>query len=188
MATNPAGSAASLQPHGPGLSGRQAIIILLVLTFIGAGGGVGLGMYLSGSPPSQAVPAGKGLAAESAKPHDNESAKHGEELHAESPPASAAADLQIKELPPIVTNLAAPVTSLVRLQASVVYDAKALPHPEIFVAEFTGDALGFLKTLSMSWLEGAEGLRRLGEELNDRAAIRSHGNVRELVIQSMVVQ
>ncbi len=54
--------------------------------------------------------------------------------------------------------------------------------------EITGDVLAFLRTLTLSQIEGASGLRQLREDLNERVAIRSSGRVRELIIQTLVVQ
>jgi flagellar FliL protein len=48
--------------------------------------------------------------------------------------------------------------------------------------------LGFLQTLSVLQLGGPSGLQHLREDLNDRAIVRSDGRVRELVIESIVVQ
>ena len=45
-----------------------------------------------------------------------------------------------------------------------------------------------LGALSAAQIEGARGLQYLREDLNERAAIRSAGKVRELIIETLVVQ
>jgi flagellar FliL protein len=45
-----------------------------------------------------------------------------------------------------------------------------------------------MRTLSEAQIGGASGLQHLREDLNERAAIRSGGLVRELIIQTLVVQ
>jgi flagellar protein FliL len=94
----------------------------------------------------------------------------------------------IVNLPPVVTNLADPPDAWVRLQAAIVIDTKAVPQPDVLAAQIAEDYLGFLKTLTVAQIGGASGLQHLREDLSERAAIRSEGRIRELVIQSLVVQ
>ena len=55
-------------------------------------------------------------------------------------------------------------------------------------AEIAGDILAFLRTTSLSQIQGAAGLQNLRDDLNERVAIRSGGSVKELVIRTLVVQ
>lgn len=96
--------------------------------------------------------------------------------------------MTVKELPPIVTNLAKPETAWIRLQAAIVFDPKEFPHAEKLAPEIMSDITAYLRSLSIGALEGADGLRRLQEELEERVAIRSEHKVRELIIETMVVQ
>jgi flagellar FliL protein len=107
----------------------------------------------------------------------------------ESPPgprAPAAAGLF--DMPPIVTNIGAPKEIWVRLEASIVFDAKALPHPEIIAGEIAGDELAYLRTITLPQIEGPTGLQNIRQDLNERAVIRSDGKVTELIIRTLVVQ
>ena len=45
-----------------------------------------------------------------------------------------------------------------------------------------------MRTLTLAQIAGASGLQHLREDLNERAAIRSDGRVRELILQTLVVQ
>ncbi len=94
----------------------------------------------------------------------------------------------VRELSPIVTNLAEPANNWIRLQSAIVFDPQELPDPEKTIAELTSDITGYLRTISLGSLEGADGLRRLQEELSDRAAIRSNGKIHEFILETMVVQ
>lgn len=96
--------------------------------------------------------------------------------------------MTIKELTPIVTNLAAPANNWIRLQSAIVFNPEDLPHPDKMITELTSDITGYLRTVSMVNLEGAEGLRRLQDELSERATIRSNGKIHEFIIETMVVQ
>ena len=55
-------------------------------------------------------------------------------------------------------------------------------------AQISDDLVAFAKTLTLSQLQGASGLQNLRDDLNERAAVRSQGKVREVVIETLVVQ
>ncbi len=97
-------------------------------------------------------------------------------------------DTALRELPPVIANLAEPGGAWVRVQASIVFDSKAVQRPDLVAAEIGEDILGFMRTLSLAQIGGASGLQHLREDLNERASIRSGGLVRELILQTLVVQ
>jgi flagellar FliL protein len=92
------------------------------------------------------------------------------------------------DLPPVVSNLASPADVWVRLEATLLFEGKTLPHGEALAGEISGDILAFLRTESLAQIQGVAGLEHLRQDLNERAAIRSEGKVRELIIRSLVVQ
>lgn len=98
------------------------------------------------------------------------------------------ADASVLDLPPVITNLADPSTAWVRLQTAIVYDKKDVAKPQMLAATITGDILAYMKTVTLTQIGGASGLEHLREDLNERASIRSKGRVRELIIQTLVVQ
>lgn len=140
--------------------------VMVAMTLGAAAAGTCLGLLLGGAPnkdvPSAAGPPGS-------------DAKYGGET-------------SLRELPPVIANLAEPSDAWVRVQASIVFDGKAVPKPELVAAEIAEDMLGFMRTLSVAQIGGASGLQHLREDLNERASIRSKGLVRELIIQTLVVQ
>ena len=97
-------------------------------------------------------------------------------------------DSELRELPPIVTNLAEPAETRVRLQVAIVYPKKGVEKPDILAARISDDIIAFMKTLSVAQLQGASGLQALREDLNDRAVTRSEGKVKEVMIENLVVQ
>jgi flagellar FliL protein len=109
---------------------------------------------------------------------------------AQEPPPTAryAEGARLKDLAPIITNLAQPPETWIRLEASLVLEGKTEPLPDVLVGEISNDVLAYLRTLRLSQLEGPSGLRQLGEDLNERVAIRSNGRVHELIIQTLVIQ
>ena len=104
-------------------------------------------------------------------------------LAEELPPTASLFDM-----PPIVTNLGEPRDTWIRLEASIVFDAKALPHPEVIAGEIAGDELAYLHTVALTQIEGPIGLQNVRQDLNERAVIRSGGKVTELIVRTLVVQ
>ena len=92
------------------------------------------------------------------------------------------------EMPPIVTNIASPPDTWVRLEASIVVDPKALPKADVVAAEIAADELAFLRTLSVNELQGPIGLENIRQDLRDRAAVRSQGKVVDLLLKTLVLQ
>ncbi len=92
------------------------------------------------------------------------------------------------DLQPIVTNLGQPQDTWIRLEASILFDPKTLPHPEAVAGKVSEDILAYLRTVTLKQLEGPIGLEAIREDLNERATIRSEGKVRELVLRALVVQ
>jgi flagellar FliL protein len=94
---------------------------------------------------------------------------------------------RVKKLPPIVTNLAEPAEMWARLEATVVF-ADVLPDTNMYTVQISEDVVAFLRTVKLSQIEGPSNFQHLREDLKDRVAIRSGGEVSELIIESLVVQ
>ncbi|MET0707076.1 MAG: flagellar basal body-associated FliL family protein [Tardiphaga sp.] len=107
----------------------------------------------------------------------------------EKPRASAFnPDDRLRKITPVVTNLAAPPNAWIRMEASIVTDRLTEEEASIVVARIGEDIVAYLRTLTPAQIEGARGLQYLREDLNERAATRSGGKVRELIIETLVVQ
>ena len=74
------------------------------------------------------------------------------------------------------------------MEASVITEQLNEEEASILAARVGEDVVAYLRTLSPAQIEGARGLQYLREDLNERAAIRSSGKVRELIIETLVVQ
>jgi flagellar protein FliL len=101
-------------------------------------------------------------------------------------PSSEASTLY--DLPPIITNLGTPQDTWVRFEGSIVFDPKTMLHPEGVAGAIGDDFLAYLRTTSLKQLEGPIGLQNIRQDLKERAATRSAGKVRDLVIRTLVVQ
>ena len=96
--------------------------------------------------------------------------------------------VNLLDLPPVVTNIGSPTDTWVRMEASIIFDAKATQHPEIMAAEIATDELAYLRTIALTQLQGPIGLENIRQDLTDRAVVRSGGKVTELVLRTLVVQ
>ena len=154
--------------RGPSLV--QFLAATVLLTLIGGGGGAFLGLQLASSV--------------------EQSVQRKAEAEAESAQVESryAGSTLLKPLAPIVTNLAYPTDTWVRLEASLVLDESAVADTDLLAGEIGEDILAFLRTVTLPQIEGASGLQHLRDDLDERVAIRSEGRVRELVIQTLVVQ
>ncbi len=150
---------------------KKTIIELLIVALIAAGAGALLAML--DPPPSAPVEKPAANAATAA-----EAAKQ---------PGCAGAS-NIMDLPPVVTNLGAPADAFIRVESSIVFDGKTMPHPEVLAAEIATDELAYLRTLSLPEIQGPIGLANVRQDLSDRAITRSGGKVSEFILRTLVVQ
>lgn len=154
-------------------------------TILCAGAGGFFGATLLGEEATKSDPShedARGARGEAVETNRHAAAPSAEMNSATSPKRA------VRELAPIVANLAPPERSWVRLQAAIVFDPLVLPHPEALMADLMSDSNAYLRTVSVAELEGADGLRRLQDALNARAATRAQGKLEEFVIESLVVQ
>ena len=129
--------------------------------------------------------ASAGAAFEALRPAAPAPDKPMQESTASAPLAQAST---IVDLQPIVTNLGAPQDTWVRLEGSIIFDPKTLPHPEAVTGQIGDDVLAYLRTVTLHQLEGPIGLENIRQDLNERAATRSGGKVQAFVIRTLVVQ
>ena len=113
----------------------------------------------------------------------------GQKEPAERPVATAfSPTARLRKISPVVTNLAAPAGAWIRVEGSVITDQMNEEEASVLTARLGEDIVSYLRTLSAVQIEGARGLHYLREDLNERAMIRSGGKVRELIIETLVVQ
>jgi flagellar protein FliL len=157
---------------GSAAAGKMTVTVwfamMVALTLVAGGLGAAFGLYLTSQAKEMLGPVAKEVA--------------------EIPNPARIENMNMRDLPPIVTNIGQTSDTWVRLQAAIVFDPASVEKPDVMAAEISADILGFLQTLSILQLSGPSGLQHLREDLNDRAIVRSDGRVRELVIESLVVQ
>jgi flagellar FliL protein len=106
------------------------------------------------------------------------------------PPAASgyAGSARLHRLSPIVTNLAAPANNWARIEASIVTDSLGEEEAGILAAHISEDIVAYLRSASAAQFEGVRGLQHLRDDLTERANVRSSGKVRELIIETLVIQ
>ena len=158
----------------PDKAGPSLIIqlgALLLMTLAAAGTGILSGKYLSGDD----------TAAPAAQPHAAGDAPLVREEGHGAPSGSET----IIALGTITTNLAGPGNFWVRMELSIVLDEPQAPElPELIHQ----DLLAFVRTVKMHQIEGASGFQHFKADLEERAAIRSDGQVKQVLIRTLLFE
>ncbi|WP_374940420.1 flagellar basal body-associated FliL family protein [Mesorhizobium sp. INR15] len=143
--------------------------MLLVVTAAAVGMGWLSGGYLKGAGGPESVPA--------APENQGKTEKSAASAPGIGPTLVA--------LAPITTNMASPTDTWIRMEVSVVYDA---PQPQAMTDDIHQDLLALVRTLKMHQIEGASGYQHLKADIEDRAAIRSGGHVKQVLIMTLLVE
>jgi len=155
----------------PGKGRKLVPLVALVgLTLLAGGAGAGLGLHLVSSVEKTVEEKAK------LKPEPT------------APPLQYEGKFVLQPLEPIITNLAAPAETWIRLETSIVFNPESVPEPKVITAEIQQDVLAYIRTLSVGQLQGPSALQHLRDDLNERVAIRSEGRVSELIVETMVIQ
>jgi flagellar FliL protein len=102
--------------------------------------------------------------------------------------SSYAGTARLHKLSPIVTNLGEPANNWARVEASMVTDSMNDEDAGILAAQISEDIVTYLRSASAAQFEGARGLQHFRDDLIDRANVRSSGKIRELIIETLVIQ
>ncbi|TIW91956.1 MAG: flagellar basal body-associated FliL family protein [Mesorhizobium sp.] len=157
-----------VQPRkGPSLAIQAAM--LLVVTAAAIGMGWMSGGYLKGVDAPASVPV----------------APENEGKTQPAPAEHTAVGPTLVVLAPITTNIASPADSWIRMEVSVVYDG---PQPQAMSDDIHQDLLALVRTLKMHQIEGASGYQHLKADLEERAAIRSQGHAKQVLIRTLLLE
>lgn len=161
-----------------------SLVVQLGVLFALTGAAVGAGWF-SGTLLG-AVPAGAPAAAESTAPESGHAATDdghavGDDDAGEAAPGAP----HVVVLEPITTNLASPAEIWARMELAVVFEGS----PDEAVAQaIHQDFLAYMRTLRLSQIEGASGFQHLKSDLEERAALRSEGRVKRVLIQTLLFE
>ncbi|KAB0676517.1 flagellar basal body-associated FliL family protein [Aureimonas leprariae] len=145
---------------------------IAILTLVAIGGGAGVGWLVGSSSMERAEDA--------LKPREEAVEKAAAQEKGESPD-------EVVKLQSIITNIATPPQTVVRLEASLVVHKKEVENAEVLAGQVQNDTVAFLRTIDLAQIEGARGLLHLKEDLTERAKLRSPA-VSDYLIQSLVAQ
>ncbi|MGO4832410.1 flagellar basal body-associated FliL family protein [Rhizobiaceae sp. 2RAB30] len=142
------------------------IAVLLALTVMAAGFGWLSGGFLNGETKTAAPP-----------PAVEGGAEHG---------AAAVIKANIVDLAPITTNLSVPETVWIRLELSLMFDQP--PQDSMLADAIQQDILAYVRTVKLMQVQGASGYQHLKSDLAERAAIRSKGLVKDVLVRTMLFE
>ncbi|WP_035716032.1 flagellar basal body-associated FliL family protein [Azorhizobium doebereinerae] len=153
-----------------GASRSALILSLLILTLLAIATGAGLGVQLATTVEKVVTQKAK------------------DEPPPKTQPLFYVGNTMMQTLKPVVVNLAAPANTWVRVEAAFVFKNGALANPALTEATLREDLMAYLRTITLSQLEGPSALQQLREDVSERARVRSEGRVDELIIETLVVQ
>lgn len=113
--------------------------------------------------------------------------------HGTAPAHGAAAEtpekpehkIVVTDIPPITTNLFDPPDTWIRMELSLVFEESADQE----LAETIGqDILAYVHTMKLYNLRGGSGYQHFIEDLQERAAIRSEGRVKRVLVRSFILE
>lgn len=161
-------------PKGPSLVVQLAIFVAMTVAALGTGWFSGSYLKSSQAPASVAPAEGN----ETDAPKAETKNKNGEAADPNAGPL-------LVQLAPITTGLASPANVWVRLDASIVLDG---PQPPELAEAVHQDLVAYLRTLKLHQIEGASGYQHLRADLQERAAIRSDGHVKNVLIRTLLFE
>ncbi|MAW85358.1 MAG: hypothetical protein CMJ42_02390 [Phyllobacteriaceae bacterium] len=155
------------------------IVPLVVIILFGAGAGWGLGTFiLAPNMPDPSVAEAADHAAGDAAAHDGEKAAGAAE--------KAGAGPQVLVLDPIVTNIAVPSETWMRLELTLLLAEPLEPHVQDYIHQ---DLLAFARTLRLDYVDTPTGYLQFRNDLLDRARLRAGpGKVEEVLIKTMLFE
>lgn len=178
---------APLPAKGPSLVIQIAVLLVLTLGALGLGwvtgnmlGGEVAPAATEAATPEAAAPEAEG--GHGAKAEDG----HGSEAKpAEGEAGPGEFNPKVISLAPLTTNLAAPSDTWVRMEAAIVVEGQAPPELPDTIHQ---DLLAFVRTMKLHQIEGASGFRHFKADLEDRAATRSGGLVKQVLIRTLLFE
>lgn len=164
---------------GPKTSVMSVIVPVMLLTLIAGGGGFAVATMVGPGPASA--------------PHAEAAAADGGHV-AEPAHGAAASDEHgentgiIRQLAPIITNLASPKDVWMRIEVSIVINPEAKAEQDLIAVKSSDQILALLRTVDLAQIEGASGFLHFREDINDLVRESSEHKVAQVLINSMVVE
>lgn len=94
----------------------------------------------------------------------------------------------IIDIRPIVTTLAAPEGTWLRIESSIVLKPDNEVDGKLLAAKIGEDMIAYLRTVPLQQIAGADGFQNLRDDLIDRAKTRSEGKVDDVILRSVIIE
>lgn len=180
------------------------VVVVLLLTLVGAGTGFAVGSLIQ----SAMVPAASGAidkpaaahaAAGKSMPNEHGVSESQAPQHADQSSQPALDDEGIAEdidlhsvkvvpFPPVLTTLAEPKGTWIRLEGSILITPEAIEPPEVLADRAGEQILTYLRSLHLEQLEGTSGVQGLREDLTEMLRVLSKDEVRGILINGLVIE
>ncbi len=161
------------------------IVIFVVMTLFAMGAGYAVNGVIDNMRAKVMMPDHGGEAQSDG--HGDKASGHGaasdEDGHGAASAHSGA--LETVELPPIITNLAAPSETWLRLELAVRF----VGQPDTETVEMIHqDLLAFARTMRLEQIQGPSGFLHFKADLAERASIRSGGAAKAVLVKVMLFE
>lgn len=181
------------QGKSPGTAAQIAVLVAMTLFAAGAGWGVSMFLdSLASNHPAvesskDAAPGTKEQGSAEHGPAEPDASGHEQagDASTEDEKADRITNLVSVDLQPIITNLASPAETWIRLELTVQFNGT--PADDV-VQQINQDLLAFVRTLKLEHVSGPSGYLHLKSDLTDIAAIRSQGLARAILIRVMLFE
>lgn len=183
---------ADAKPPKPATARNQTTtfaVVGLLLSLVGAGAGFTVAAILAPAAAPPRVAVAPPPAAE-AKPPGGDAKPAAEAAAGEDLPpiTEVQVPMVILPLPPLLTNIAEPKDTWIRLEGSLLLK-KDSDDPAPILVEHAGEQiLTLLRTTRLADIAGPSGFLQFREDLNDTVSAASKGQVREVLIHTMVME
>ncbi|MFM8748042.1 MAG: flagellar basal body-associated FliL family protein [Aestuariivirga sp.] len=184
------------------------LVVILLLTLMGAGVGFAVGVLLkppansgqamapSDSTPAQEAASGKqsDTATETAAAdahgsgatHETKAEGDGEPPEDEDQPAPK--DVTVVPFSPVLTTLGSPREKWIRLEGAILVKAESQVPVEQLAERAGEQILAYLRTVNLAHIEGPSGFLSLRHDLNETLKALSSGEVQGVLIHGLVVE
>ena len=160
------------------------LIVYLVITLIAGGAGFGVSATLLA--PSSLATSG---AEPKAKPANADAhgapAKHATDDGDGTDMDEPAHKLVVVDIPSITTNLVDPSDAWIRMELSLVFEEAG---DDAMAQDVHQDIIAYVHTMKLYNLRGGSGYQHLIEDLQERAAIRTEGRVKRVLVRSLILE
>ncbi len=182
---------------------RRSLLMMAVaislLTLMSAGVGITVGLLLQNQREVTAGEVSQPSATEvqTAKEQPSDAATHGSapaSSDEQTPePAEDAEDIRLEDLrpvafPPILTTLAKPIGTWIRLEGALLVVPDSEKDDDRLAVETGEQILTYLRTLRLEDIETPSGFLGLRDDLNETVKIMSGGQIHGVLIHGLVVE